>query len=243
MNDQNQPNSLRSRRDMFRMGAKGALAAGATIMTGNIVQGAVTTTPSATEGPFWVDEQLRRTDVRSDPTTGALRQGLPLYLTVTVSKLANGEARPLPVAYVDIWHCDAAGAYSDEPAGMGNPNTVGQKWLRGFQVTDTRGVVRFTTIYPGWYVGRTPHIHCRVRTYSGTTNTLNMTTQFFFDDTISDYVFQNFAPYNAITATRGTRNTNDNVYTTVSGGGNLLLLRLAEDANQRALASFNIVIA
>src|SRR2546421_691464 len=83
----------------------------------------------------------------------------------------------------------AAGGYPDEPAGMGNPNPSGQKFPRGSQVSDPRGVVRFTTIYPGWYTSRTAHIHARIRTYSGTTTTLNMTTQFFFDDTISDYVY------------------------------------------------------
>src|SRR5439155_14057363 len=97
--------------------------------------------------------------------------GLPLYLTVSCSVLANGIASPLAGAQIDIWHCNGAGAYSDEAAGMGNPNTVGLKYLRGYQTTAARGIVQFTTIYPGWYTSRTAHIHARVRTYSGTTVT------------------------------------------------------------------------
>src|SRR5437588_11200196 len=78
---------------------------------------AVTATPSETEGPYWVDEKLNRSDVRTSTSTGAAQAGLPLYLTVTVSKLLNGNAVAYRGAYVDIWHCNARGAYSDEAAG------------------------------------------------------------------------------------------------------------------------------
>src|SRR5712692_9688370 len=131
--------------------------------------------PEQTEGPYFVDEQLNRSDIRTDPTTGAASAGTPLEITIRVF---NGACAPLAGAHVDIWHCDAAGKYSDESAN----STVGQKFLRGYQVTDENGAVKFTTIYPGWYMGRAVHIHFKIRTYDGTSQTSTFTSQFFFDD-------------------------------------------------------------
>ena len=118
---------------------------------------------------------------------------------------------------VDIWHCDTAGVYSDVAAN----NTVGKKFLRGYQTTNTAGQVNFTTIYPGWYSGRAIHIHVRVRTYNGTTVLGNYVTQFFFDDTITDTVFQS-APYNTRN-TRDPRNAADMVYTGAQNASRALL--------------------
>lgn len=240
MSDQEPFDLLEARRRFLRLGAGAALG---TLLIGKIAMGEILKTPLETEGPFWEDEMLLRSDVRGD------RTGLPLYLMVSVSKLANGVAKPLSNAFVDIWHGDAAGNYSDEPAGMGNANTLGQTWLRGYQITNARGIAKFTSIYPGWYVGRTPHIHARVRTYSGTTVTMNITTQFFFDDMVSDAVFSGVAPYTSRTGIRGTRNTNDMVFNTVSAGstvaapdGTRLMLRLSKTGVVFATASFNIVV-
>ena len=124
----------------------------------------VLATPTVTEGPYWVDEKLFRSDIRSDPSTGTARAGVPLTLTVKVQNLTSSGCAPLTGAYVDIWHCDAKGIYSDEPSynpggGTGTVVTTGQKFLRGYQITDENGQVQFTTIYPGWYNGRTIHIH------------------------------------------------------------------------------------
>jgi protocatechuate 3,4-dioxygenase beta subunit len=227
-----------SRRNALRLTA-GAV----TILTGKILQGQILTTPTATEGPFWEDEKLNRSDIRASGDGKLIQDGLPLYLGVSVSRLSNQVVKPLRDAQVDIWHCNAMGAYSDEAAGMGNPNTLGQTWLRGYQVTNARGVCRFTTIYPGWYQGRTCHIHVRVRTTS-----LNITSQFFFDDAITDKVYSTFAPYNT-RGNRGTRNSNDNIYNTRSAASTVacpdgcrLQLRLAQHGS-RALASFNIVVS
>jgi protocatechuate 3,4-dioxygenase beta subunit len=63
--------------------------------------------------------------------------------------------RAIKNASVEIWHADASGAYSGV---AGNGGT----WLRGIQRTNARGQVRFETILPGWYPGRTPHIHMKV---------------------------------------------------------------------------------
>jgi protocatechuate 3,4-dioxygenase beta subunit len=70
-------------------------------------------TAALTEGPFFVDEKLNRADIRSDPATGAVAAGIPLALTFNVSRLANNACTPLTGAYLDVWHCDAAGIYSD----------------------------------------------------------------------------------------------------------------------------------
>src|SRR4051794_17028870 len=174
----------------------------------------VATTPAVTEGPYWVDEKLFRSDIRTDPSTGLPRAGIPLTFTINVQNL-NGGCSPLQGAYVDVWHCDAKGIYSDEPTynpggGAGSINTTGQKFLRGYQITDANGQVTFTTIYPGWYSGRTIHIHFRVRTYSGSTILSNFVSQIFFDDAINNVVLATSA-YSRTTA-RDTTNARDMVY-------------------------------
>jgi uncharacterized protein (TIGR03437 family) len=175
----------------------------------------VQTTPTVTEGPYWVDEKLFRSDIRTDPATGTAREGAPLALTINVQNLGSGSCTPLVGAYVDIWHCDAKGIYSDEPTynpggGTGNVNTSGQKFLRGYQITNENGSVTFTTIYPGWYTGRTVHIHIRVRTYSGATVLSNFVSQIFFDEAINNAVLA--TPAYSRTGSRGTTNANDNIY-------------------------------
>ncbi len=97
---------------------------------------------------------------------------------------------------VDIWHCDATGNYSAE----------GETYLRGAQVTDKNGVAEFTTIYPGWYPGRTVHIHAKVHVDRQTV----LTTQFSFDDEFSGKVFE-AEPY-ASHEGRTTLNENDSLY-------------------------------
>lgn len=186
----------------------------------------VPVTPQVTEGPYWVDEKLFRSDIRTDPDTGVARAGVPLTLTINVVNESGSTCTPLAGAYVDVWHCDAIGIYSDEPAyspggGTGTVVTKGQKFLRGYQITDDSGQVQFTTIYPGWYSGRTIHIHVRVRTYSGSTLLDTFTSQVFFDDTISNEVMA-LAPYSNRTTRRDTSNTNDMVYTGASNPSRML---------------------
>lgn len=175
----------------------------------------VSSTPTVTEGPYWVDEKLFRSDIRTDPSTGTARAGVPLTLVINVQNLSSSSCSTLAGAYVDIWHCDAKGIYSDEPTynpggGTGNVNTSGQKFLRGYQITDANGQVQFTTIYPGWYSGRTIHIHVRIRTYSGTTVLGNFVSQIFFDETTNNTVLAQSA-YSRTTS-RDTLNANDMVY-------------------------------
>ena len=215
------------------MGAAGAAAfAGLGLLRKSAAD--CTATVSETQGPYWLDELLNRSDVRSDPATGVLQTGIPLRLAINVSETQAGVCSPVQGAWVDIWHCNAAGAYSDEPAGMGNPNTSGQKWLRGYQVTDAHGNVRFLTVYPGWYMGRTVHIHFRIRKFSGTTTTFNFTSQIYFTDAMSNAIFAR-TPYSSHTNRNPANNTADGLY-------NASLLARAADYTTHAVASFNAVI-
>ena len=152
-----------------------------------------------------------------------------------VLQMTSEGCTPLVGAQVDVWHCDALGAYSD----VDDPSfsTLGQQFLRGYQVTDDEGLTRFTTIYPGWYQGRTVHIHFKVRTAAGTGTSYEFTSQFFFDDELSDQVFQS-EPYGA-QGDRGTRNSNDGIY---SGAGDQLLLNVTATDSGYA-ASFDIGVA
>lgn len=183
--------------------------------------------PEVTEGPYYVAEDLVRSDIRSDTGSGALKAGTPLVLTFNVSQVSSGGCAPLQGATVEIWHCDAAGQYSD----VSDPgfNTKGQNWLRGAQVTDANGQATFTTIYPGWYSSRAVHIHFKIHPDS----TKVFTSQLFFDDALSDQVFTQ-APY-ASKGKRDTLNSTDTIYQ------DLLLLTTSKTAQGYA-ATFAIGI-
>jgi protocatechuate 3,4-dioxygenase beta subunit len=173
--------------------------------------------PELTEGPLFVDEKLNRSDIRPDPSSGSVVEGAPLDLTLIIGQVSGTGCTPLADATVDIWHCDAQGIYSDTTQlGM---HTTGQKFLRGYQVTDANGAVKFTTIYPGWYTGRAVHIHIKVRGNTAAGQGYEFTSQLFFDEALSDTVFAQ-APYNAKGGQR-ILNDRDNIYG--QGGGQTLL--------------------
>ena len=109
--------------------------------------------PEQTEGPYFVDQQLNRPDIRSEPSTGVAKPGERLALALMVNDVTGGQCRPLEGATVDVWQCDAQGIYSGVQDGRVGFNTVGQKFLRGVQTTNAKGLALFTTIYPGWYPG------------------------------------------------------------------------------------------
>jgi protocatechuate 3,4-dioxygenase beta subunit len=188
--------------------------------------------PEQTEGPYFVDEHLNRSDIRSDPTDGRVRPGTPLALTLAISRLGAGDCQPLPGAQVDIWHCDALGIYSD----VQDPhfNTIGQKFFRGYQITDARGEAKFLTIYPGWYEGRTVHIHVKVRTAPQAGRNFEFTSQMYFDDGLSSRVYAD-APY-ATKGKRTSRNQDDRIF---RRGGDQLMLAPTPVANGYA-ATFAI---
>lgn len=180
--------------------------------------------PEQTEGPYFVDLKLNRSDIRSDPSDGSVRDGAPLALTIRVAQVAAaGACTPLAGAVVDIWQCDAAGVYSS--VRDANPSTAGKQFLRGYQTTDAQGRAQFQTIYPGWYPGRTVHIHFKVHTNPADARGTQFTSQLYFDDAFTDQVYTR-APYSA-RATNRTRNSADGIY---RSGGQLLTLQVASQS-------------
>lgn len=177
--------------------------------------------PEMTEGPYFVDEMLNRSDIRRDPSDGSVKPGALLQLTFNASALAAAACTPLAGALVDVWQCDHLGVYSD----VRDPgfNTVGKKFLRGYQVTDARGVARFTTVYPGWYQGRTVHIHFKIRSAPSARPGFEFTSQLYFDDALTDRVHAQ-QPY-AAKGQRTVRNDRDGIY---RRGGSQQLLPLTE---------------
>jgi protocatechuate 3,4-dioxygenase beta subunit len=172
-------------------------------------------TPELTEGPYFLDGDLIRQDITD------ARPGAPLKLRILVNNAITCE--PLSNAAVDIWHCDAHGYYSgissNNPGPDADPTEAAEaadaRFLRGIQLTDETGVAEFHTIYPGWYMGRTVHIHMKVsedgeagKTYDG--GHVSHTGQLFFDDAISDQVFL-LEPYAGRPDEQRTTNDQDNI--------------------------------
>ena len=182
-----------------------------------------------TQGPYWFDVDSIRTDIREQ------RPGTPLTLALRVHDTSGCSAGGAPTAVanavVEIWHCDAGGVYSGfESAstggggrpggGSGGESSNGSyskgdneatpsddgTYLRGAQVTDAHGIAQFTTVYPGWYRGRTVHIHLKVHRDKKTV----LTTQLYMDEKVNDAVFAT-APYNEYTG-RDTTNGNDMIF-------------------------------
>ena len=207
-------------------------------------------TPEQTEGPYYIDTDLMRSDI----TEG--KPGTPLRLDLTVLNAAS--CQPLSQATVEVWHCDAAGDYSGftgtlqptgggaggpggPPPGDGPPPGSGpggpppgagpqmrntpnndMVFLRGGQISDAAGKVTFQTIYPGWYMGRTVHIHIKVHVAGEEVHT----SQLFFDDDLSDRVFGQ-APYDGHQG-RDTRNATDTIF---QDGGKEGLLTMTPSGN------------
>ena len=160
--------------------------------------------PQQTEGPFFIDDKLDRSDIRGEPGRNETKPGAPLELAFTVSRLDGGACAPLAGAQVDVWHCDARGAYSEGA----------QKFLRGYQVTDGAGLARFVTIYPGAYQGRAVHIHFKIRM----ADRREFTSQIYFDEAVTDRVYAQ-PPY----ARSGRRLSNEGDGLFRSGGRQLLV--------------------
>lgn len=200
-----------------------------------IPQGTCVARPEQTEGPYFVDEKLNRSDIRSDPTSGAVKQGAPLALTFNVSTLTGNSCAPLAGAIVDVWHCDADGVYSDvDDPGF---NSRGQRFLRGYQVTDANGIARFATIFPGWYSGRAVHLHFKIRSSPSASRGSEFTSQIYFDDAVTDRVHSN-PPYTA-KGTRNVRNAADGIY---RRNGSQLILPVTATAGDGYLGTFSVAL-
>ena len=200
-------------------------------------------TPQQTEGPYFVDTILKRSDIRSDPTNHLVQQGIPLQLVFHIYKVKpNGSCVPLKRARVDIWNANSQGVYSDVKAA----GTAGKYFLRGYQITNRKGVVQFTTIYPGWYATRAIHIHIKVRAFTGSKQTLEWTSQFYFDDAVNNDVHTQ-PPYSQHGPVKWT-NEEDYIYNGASTDGLFkkdtgkhLMLNLVKN-RKGYLGTFNVVI-
>jgi protocatechuate 3,4-dioxygenase beta subunit len=150
-------------------------------------------TPEQTEGPYYIAGEK----VRRDITEG--KPGVPLLLRLHV--VDASACKPIKGAAVDIWHADALGVYSGFGSGSGS-----RTFMRGIQRTDANGLARFRSVYPGWYRGRTVHIHVKVHLAGNVVHT----GQLYFPDSLTDRVFRR-SPYNR-RGKRTTRNANDFVF-------------------------------
>src|SRR3954466_9773017 len=218
----NEPKRLTRRESLLRfVGAAAAVGGGAAwkldheadaagplaVSTGVV---ACVLTPELTEGPYFVDgEKLRR-----DITEG--KRGLPLQLELKVVNAST--CKVVKNASVDIWHCDAGGAYSGAVA-----NNPGTNFLRGVQKTNAKGIASFKTIYPGCYPGRAVHVHVKVHVGGNVVHT----GQLFFPASVTSAVYAK-APYSADGTVPDTSNAADSIY---RNGGNKGLLELTKSGS------------
>jgi protocatechuate 3,4-dioxygenase beta subunit len=156
--------------------------------------GDCTLTPSETDGPYPLYSSRGSVIQRVDITEG--KTGLALTMTITI-KNKNDNCAALEGVVVDIWHCDKDGYYSGyggQSGYLGTKDYTGYTFLRGRQTTDSNGQVKFTTIYPGWYVGRMTHIHVQVYTAANSGKSSGsdsvITTQIAFPDDVTQVVYK-----------------------------------------------------
>ena len=198
-------------------------------------------TPELTEGPYWVNTMLHRSNVLANSHGGGVQPGVPLKLYINVVNTAT--KKPMNGLAVDIWHANAHGVYSDESsqrAGGGTSsaagNTIKDDWLRGYQITGkdkglqprpVDGQVSFETIWPGWYTSRAIHIHVRVRKLHSSGATIaGYTTQIFFSDADNTRVLTGAAPYNTRSPqTDPTTDENDTVLTRADFATNIVKVK------------------
>jgi len=221
------------RRRMLVLGATGAASLGAAgyagaqqLATSKLSAQRPVLTAAATEGPFYFDPKIERADI----TEGL--SGVPLEVRF-VAVDETGTA--LTKARIDIWHCNAAGIYSGY-AGQGDDrqtSALGKTFLRGFQRTDAEGVVAFRTVYPGWYRGRTTHIHFKV--WNGDKAVL--TAQFFLPDALSEFLYENLADYKR-GQVRDTLNSTDGI---ALQAGETVIGNVREEAD-RYVATLNVAV-
>jgi protocatechuate 3,4-dioxygenase beta subunit len=196
------------------------MALGATDrLSAQVADGTCLVRPELEEGPYFVDGRTVRSDVRPDSSTGIISPGVPFQLSFTLAALTNGGCAPLRDAAVHIWQCDALGEYSGVSGPGQRSSEGGRDFLRGVQHSDANGLVRFTTIYPGWYPGRAVHTHFKIRTKGLDGQAYEFTSQLFYPDDLTDRIHAD-RPYQPH-GRRDVTNARDGIYR--SGGEQLLL--------------------
>jgi protocatechuate 3,4-dioxygenase beta subunit len=159
------------------VGAPGAATAQA--------EGACVLTPQSVEGPFYLDPELERADIRAG------KRGVPLKVRLRIVEAAG--CTPVPGARVDLWQADAQGIYSGFPGQSDTRqfDTREETFLRGHQRTGADGAAEFLTLWPGWYAGRTAHIHFKVLLAAGEV----LTGQIFLPDALSEFIYSRHPLY------------------------------------------------
>jgi protocatechuate 3,4-dioxygenase beta subunit len=192
-------------------GAAGSGAAMATTAT-DLSSLACILSPAMTEGPFFVEEKLNRSDLVKGESDELISKAIPLQLVIGIYKVNGMMCMPMPGLQVDIWHANAHGLYSDVASGfVQSMDTKGKQFLRGYQVTNEVGTVQFATIYPGWYPSRTIHIHFKIRMPMGGNTAYDFTSQMFFEESVSKEVLA-MAPYSSTPGTRMIFNDDDHIF-------------------------------
>ena len=214
-------NPVRRREALVGAGAAAGVAAAAYFLKApRMIADAIAVAPSAsdaaactlskevTEGPYWIDTALSRRNI----TEGKKGAKLALYIKV----IDAGTCKPIKGADVEIWHADATGEYSGFDGGSsggppGSGSTTSTRYLRGHQKSDATGRVRFDTLYPGWYNGRTPHIHVKVHVGGKEIHT----GQIFFADATSTKIYRTGAYKSR--GKQSTTNSEDSIYKQATG--------------------------
>ena len=206
-----------------------------------------TQVPAETAGPFpgdgsngqdvLDDTGIVRTDLRSSiGTSTTTATGVPLTVNLTVLDSAAGYGA-MPGVAVYVWHCDAQGRYSMYSSGVEDEN-----YLRGVQPTDASGTATFTTVFPGCYPGRWPHIHFEV--YRSTAEATSAgqivrTSQLALPAAASEAVYADTATYpGSADALSGTSLTQDMVFG--DDGGIHQLATVTGDASSGYVANLTI---
>jgi protocatechuate 3,4-dioxygenase beta subunit len=212
-------------------------ASGQATAAGVATVSCTTVTPEKEPGPFFVDVRLDRSDVRTDTSTGVAQAGIPLAITLYL--YSDDDCTPYEGAVVDIWNANAEGVYSDEAS----ENSTGTNYLRGYQVTDATGMVQFMTNMPGWYAGRTMHLHVEIRAFDSSSNqTFEWQTQLFFGDTI-DAAVAATSPYTTNPNSPRVIDENDRVWQGVVDDGAEVTPALTGNTTEGYSGTFNIILA
>ena len=228
-----------------RAAALGLLGAAVGVLagrTGSAASGCAAT-PEGEIGPFFAGEGttgFHRSAILTNIDGTSQQPGIKLALTVHVYDTRTNCA-PMPGVQLDLWHCNAAGIYSDEAS----EGTASQTWLRGYQLTDSTGTAKFTTIFPGWYRGRATHIHLRARSkYNAASSSSDgsNTTQLFFPQATIDAISATVAPYSAKGA-NPTTNATDHVFARETKGQTELALAGSAATGFSAAVSIGLPIA
>jgi protocatechuate 3,4-dioxygenase beta subunit len=207
--------------------------------------GSCTLIPEQEVGPFYIADELLRSEIAEG------KAGVPLVLRILV--LDARTCKPLSNAAVDVWHCDALGLYS----GFTNQNPMGPgrfgrptdklRFLRGIQLAGPDGIVSFRTVFPGFYMGRTNHIHVKVRTGGHTAGKsyqaghTSHTGQIFFPEETTVRIMQR-DPYSSRTVKR-TNQAEDWIFSDQHGESSIAHLQALHAEDLAAGLQADIVAA